>query len=134
MDDGDGFRFAITRSSRNSMSRPGRRGLQLDDSPPDPLPNGSPFEVAAFKHQVGAPGRSKLGIVTMLPDQQVGGSPDIEVGDHRCERMRRLARSAVRPTQSGYPETNREDWRHHPGPLRRVRPNASTDRNTDPAR
>jgi len=52
MDDGDGFRFTITRSSRNSMSRPGRRGLQLDDSPPDPLPNGLPFEVAAFKHQI----------------------------------------------------------------------------------
>ena len=84
MDDGDGFRFAITRSSRNSMCRAGRRGLQLDDSPADPLPKGLPFEVAALKHQVGSPGRSKLGIVTMLPDQQVGGSPDVEVGDHRC--------------------------------------------------
>jgi hypothetical protein len=34
-------------------------------------------------HQVGAPGRSKLGIVAMLPDQQIRGSPDVEVGDHR---------------------------------------------------
>ena len=49
MDDGDGFRFAITRSSRNSMCRADRRGLQLDDSPSDPLPNGLPFEVAALK-------------------------------------------------------------------------------------
>jgi hypothetical protein len=83
MDDEDRFGIAITRSSHRSMSRPGRRGLQLDDSPPDPLPNGLAFEVAARKHQVGAPGRSKLGIVTMLPDQHVGGSPDVEVGDHR---------------------------------------------------
>jgi hypothetical protein len=82
MDDGDRFGIAITRSSRNSMCRPGRRGLQLDDSPPDPLPNGLPFEVAAFKHQVGAPGRCKLGIVTMLPDQQGCGPPNVEVGDH----------------------------------------------------
>ena len=134
MDDGDGFRFAIRRSSRNSMCRAGRRGLQLDDRASDPFPDGLPFEIAAIEHQIGAPGRCKLGIVTMLPDQQVGGSPDVEVEDHRYGRMRRLARSAVRPTQSGYPETNREDWRHHPGPLRRVRPNTSTDPNTDPAR
>ena len=75
MDDGDGFRVGIPRSAV-SMCRAGQRGLQLDDSPPDPLPNGLPFEVAALRHQVGAPGRSKLGIVTILPDQQVGGSPD----------------------------------------------------------
>jgi hypothetical protein len=33
-------------------------------------------------HQVGAPGRCKLSIVTMLLDQQVGGSPNVEIGDH----------------------------------------------------
>jgi hypothetical protein len=82
MDDEDSFVLGIAILLR-SMCRPGRRGLQLDDSPPDPLPNGLAFEVAAFEHQIGAPGRSKLGIVTMLPDQQVGGSPDVEVGDHR---------------------------------------------------
>ena len=48
-DDGDRFGIAIARSSRNSMCRAGRRRLQLDDSPADPLPNGLPFEVAAFK-------------------------------------------------------------------------------------
>jgi hypothetical protein len=68
------------------MSRPGRRGLQLDDSPPDPLPKGLPFEVAAFKHQIGAPGRCKLGVGTVLLDQEICGSPDVEVGDHRCEK------------------------------------------------
>jgi hypothetical protein len=31
------------------MSRSGRWRLQLDDRPPDPLPDGLPFEVAAFE-------------------------------------------------------------------------------------
>jgi len=64
------------------MGRPGRRGLKLDDSPSDSLPDGLPFEVAALRHQAGAPGRSKLGIVTMPPNQQVGRSPDVEIGVH----------------------------------------------------
>ena len=69
------------------MRLPGRWRLELDDRPPDPFPDHLPIEVAAIEHQVGAPGRCKLGIVTMLPDQQVDGSPDVEVGDYRCERM-----------------------------------------------
>ena len=77
-----GWRTRCQPGARGSMRRPGRWRLQLDDSPSDPFPDGLPFEVAAFEHQVGAPGRCKLGIVTMLPDQQVGGSPDVEVGDH----------------------------------------------------
>jgi hypothetical protein len=68
---------------RISMCRAGRRGLQLDDGPSDPFPDGLPFEIAAIEHQIGALGRRKLGLVTMLPDQQVGGSPDVEVGDHQ---------------------------------------------------
>ena len=68
------------------MSRSGRWRLQLDDRPPDPLPDGLPFEVAAFEHQIGTPGRCKLGIVTMLPDEQVGRSPDVEVGDQHPGR------------------------------------------------
>ena len=34
---------------RVSMRLPGRRRLQLDDRPPDPLPDGLTFEVAAFE-------------------------------------------------------------------------------------
>jgi hypothetical protein len=83
MDDRDRFGIAIARSSCNSMCRACRRGVRLDDSLSDPFPDGLAFEIASFEHQIGAPGRSKLGIVAMLPDQQVGGSPDVEVGDHR---------------------------------------------------
>jgi hypothetical protein len=48
-DDGDRFGIGIAVSSHGSMSRPGRRGLQLDDSPSDPFPDGLPFEVASFE-------------------------------------------------------------------------------------
>jgi hypothetical protein len=64
------------------MCRPGWRGLLLNDSASEAFPDGLPLDVAAIEHQVGAPGRCKLGIGTMPPDQQVGGSPDVEVGDH----------------------------------------------------
>jgi hypothetical protein len=67
---------------RVSMRRAGRWGLQLGDSPSDPFPDGLPFEIAAIElgpevqtaahraamHQVGAPGRCKLGLITMLSD------------------------------------------------------------------
>jgi hypothetical protein len=61
------------------MSRAGRRRLQLDDGPSDSFPYGLPLEIAAFEHHVGALDRCKLSIVTMLPDQKVGGPPDVEV-------------------------------------------------------
>jgi hypothetical protein len=61
----------------------------FDDRLPDPFPNDLPFQIATVElgpkvqsaaheggtHQVGAPGRSKLGIVTMLLDQELDGSP-----------------------------------------------------------
>jgi hypothetical protein len=62
-----------------SVCRPGRRGLQLDDSPPDPFPDGLPFEIAAVEHQVGVSSRFKFCVGTVPPYEQVGGSPDVEV-------------------------------------------------------
>jgi hypothetical protein len=91
------------------MCRSGRRRLQLDDSPSDPLPDGLAFEVAAIElgpkvqtaahraamHQVGALGRCKLGIVTMLPDQQVGAPRQMS----RSE-INGIKRTLVEPSRS----------------------------------
>jgi hypothetical protein len=41
-----------------------------------------PFVVAALKHLICPPGGDDLGIGTVFADQQIGGSPDVAVGDH----------------------------------------------------
>src|ERR1700693_1829802 len=64
------------------MCRPARRSLQLDDRPSDPLPDGLPIEIAAFEHQIRSPRGLNLCIGTMLPNEQVRGSPDVEVRNH----------------------------------------------------
>jgi hypothetical protein len=38
--------------------------------------------VAAFKHLIGSPGCNDLGVGFMFADQQIGGTPDVAVGDH----------------------------------------------------
>jgi len=38
--------------------------------------------IAAFEHLIGSPGCHYLGFDTMSPDQQIGGSPDVAIGDH----------------------------------------------------
>jgi hypothetical protein len=38
--------------------------------------------VAAFKHLIGPPGRDDLSLGTMFADQQVGGSPNVAIGNH----------------------------------------------------
>jgi hypothetical protein len=39
--------------------------------------------VAVFKHQVCFPRRLDLGFAAMLADQQIGGAPDVQIGDTR---------------------------------------------------
>jgi len=56
--------------------------LQLDDRPPDTQPDKLPITIAAFEHLIGSPCRDYLGIGPVLADQQIGGSPDIAIGDH----------------------------------------------------
>jgi hypothetical protein len=51
---------------------------------PYPPPDQLPFSVAAFEHQIGEPGRLKLGIGAVLTDQQVCSTPNLKVGDHRA--------------------------------------------------
>jgi hypothetical protein len=52
-------------------------------SNPDLRPYDAPLIIAAVEHQVSALCRFKLGVGTVLPDQQIGSAPDLEVGDHR---------------------------------------------------
>jgi hypothetical protein len=70
----NGFRAGICPLIRRSFCG----CLQLYDRPSDPFPDQLTVEITAFEHQIGASASSKLGVVTMLPDQQVGGSPDVE--------------------------------------------------------
>lgn len=57
--------------------------LQLDDRAPDSLPDELPVMVALIEHFLGTSRRSDLGIVAMFPDQQIGGSPYIGIGNYR---------------------------------------------------
>jgi hypothetical protein len=63
------------------MRQPGRRGLQRDNRSPNPFPRGLPLDVAALKHQISASGGFKLGIGTMLPNEQVRCSPNVDFRD-----------------------------------------------------
>ena len=38
--------------------------------------------LAAFEHLIGSPGRHYFSLDLMFADQQVGGSPDVTIGDH----------------------------------------------------
>jgi hypothetical protein len=40
-----------------------------------------PLAVAAFEHFISAPGCHYLSVGSMFADQQVGGSPDISIGE-----------------------------------------------------
>jgi hypothetical protein len=55
---------------------------QRFDRPPDPPPYKPTLVIAAFEHQILQPGSFQLGVGAVLPDQQICGAPDIEVGNH----------------------------------------------------
>jgi hypothetical protein len=61
---------------------PHSRGLQPNNRPFDPKPHELSVAVAAFKHLIGSPGCNDLGVGFMFADQQIGGTPDVAIGDH----------------------------------------------------
>ena len=66
-----------------AVSSADRRRLQLSDRPSYPHPHELPIAVAALQHEIGSLPRSlNLGVGTVPPDQQIGGSPYVEFGDH----------------------------------------------------
>jgi hypothetical protein len=67
--------------SHRLIRLPHGHGLEFDDRPPDAQPDNLPVVIAAFEHLIGSPGRHYLGVGTMFADQQIGGSPDIAIGD-----------------------------------------------------
>jgi hypothetical protein len=71
------------------------RARIASNSEPDDLP----LAVAAFEHLVGTAGRDYLGVHTMFEDQQIGGSPDVAIGDHSGPfRSAAFALSATSPS------------------------------------
>jgi hypothetical protein len=60
---------------------PARNGLHLDDCPPDAKPDDLPLMIAAFQHLVSPPSGHDLGLGSVFADQQIDGSPDVEIGD-----------------------------------------------------
>jgi hypothetical protein len=61
---------------------PHGRGLQLNDCPLNPKPDKLPVAITAFEYLIGSPGCHDLSLGFMFSDQQVGGSPDVAIGDH----------------------------------------------------
>jgi hypothetical protein len=64
------------------MRRPCRHGLKLGNRSPDPQPDPLPIVVVAVEHLIGALCRDNLRFIAVLTDQQIGGLPDDEFGDH----------------------------------------------------
>jgi hypothetical protein len=58
------------------------RGQQLGDCPPDAKPDQLPVVVTTFAHFISPPGCHYLSVGSMFADQQIGGTPDVAVGDH----------------------------------------------------
>jgi len=81
------------------MHRTRRPCLQLDYRAPDPLPDEPPVTVASIEHFLGAPRRGDLGIIAMFPDQQIGGSPYIGIGNYKGPPF--FAAVLSEPEQSG---------------------------------
>jgi hypothetical protein len=80
---------------------PRSRGLQFDHSPPDPKPDELPVVLATLDHLIGSPSREYLSIDPMFAGQQIGGSPDVAIGDHSAFRS---AASLTCPSRLGSPE------------------------------
>ena len=55
---------------------------ELGDCPPDPKPDQLPVVVATFAHLISTLRRHNLSVGSMFADQQIGGTPDVAVGDH----------------------------------------------------
>jgi hypothetical protein len=57
--------------------------------------------IAAFEHLIGSPGCHDLSLAFIFADQQIGGSPDVSVGDHsgssRWQITRPIKASPYRP-------------------------------------
>jgi hypothetical protein len=100
------------------MCRPGRRGLQLDDGPPDPPPKGLSFETAPFEHEVGSPRGFDLCLASMLADQQVRGSPYVEIGEARQSRHLRLDRFTAHRVDPTHAQDGNQALQTQPWPLR----------------
>jgi len=56
--------------------------VQLDDRSPNAKPDKLPVAITAFEHFIGSPSCHDFSVGFMFSDQQVGGSPDVAVGDH----------------------------------------------------
>lgn len=63
------------------MQRPVLRRLQLYDCSPDR--SHTTARPGRSSSEVGFAGRLDHGVIAVLPDQQVGRPPDINVGNHR---------------------------------------------------
>jgi hypothetical protein len=57
----------------------GRR-LQLTDRSLDPHPHSPAVDVSAIEELISLAVRNDLGLGAVLPDQQIGRTPDIDVG------------------------------------------------------
>jgi hypothetical protein len=64
------------------MHRPPRCGKQLDDRALNSQPDKLSVGLAENEHFVGSSCRSPPGSVALFPDQQVGGTPCIDIGDY----------------------------------------------------
>jgi hypothetical protein len=81
------------------MQQTRRPCLQLGYRAPDPLPDELPVTVALIEHFLGAPRRGDLGVIAMFPDQQIGRSPYISIGNYKGPPF--FAAVFTEPEQSG---------------------------------
>ncbi len=47
--------------------------------------------VTALKHEIGSACRLNFGVGTVPPDSQIGGAPDVEIGNHHTVQIHNLA-------------------------------------------
>jgi hypothetical protein len=56
--------------------------MVMIDRPSYPPPHALSPDIAAVEHQILQPRSFKLRVRAMLPDQQIDGAPNVEIGDH----------------------------------------------------
>ncbi len=84
----------------NLHPRPRISPLQLLYRSQYPLPHRMGVRVASFTHRVGAHGGTDRRALAVLLHEEVGGAPDVEVGDYlRCTKL--TAASASEAVISG---------------------------------
>ena len=110
-------------SSASQFGGPFCWGLQRDDCPSDPPPEGLAIKIATFEHQVGALRRHKS-----RHQDRAAGRTDLPRAIRRDRRSTVSTRWRLRKFTGKIQQYHSNPW------PRRAHPTASTDRNTDLAR